>query len=440
MALVSRLFSVNITPGAMPPIVHVSEYDVGRAYTVSILDEQGNTFTIPTGTTASIEGTLNGKVGFTQSASISNNQVSFTLTESMTAYSGKAWCKIKLTLNSEPIQTCAFILAVDRAGVEADTILHSPGFQEQINEGIAEYFDNDPPFFELPSGGQSGQALVSDGEGGAEWGQAQGGGSGLSDEAKQALLSCFQNVVWLTEDWETLYNALRDALYPPVNLSYITARFNQGQNVIYTTDSLDTLKQYLIVTAHYSDSSAQNVTGYTLSGTLTAGTSTITVSYGGKTTTFTVNVSGSARTLTVVIGGSDPTTDVRNTNDTRRQTDVPVATNSNGQQFTVSANASINSGDGVYFLRFYDTNGNYIGPFENGDSTPSHGSFAYMKADGTEYTIVSVNRDSAKLSDVASIRFIFRYDDGGGTSSSVPITSFSGTVNVNGLAYELVEE
>ena len=142
MALVNKSFSVNVTPGMMPPIVHVSEYDVGRAYTVSILDEQGNTFIIPSGTTASIEGTLNGSVGFTQSATVSNNQVSFTLSESMTAYSGKAWCKIKLTQNSQPIQTCAFVLAVDRAGVEADTVIGAPGFEEQIAEAAGEWLED----------------------------------------------------------------------------------------------------------------------------------------------------------------------------------------------------------------------------------------------------------------------------------------------------------
>ena len=142
MALVNRSFLVNVTPGMMPPIVHVSEYDVGRAYTVSILDEQGNTFTIPSGTTASIEGTLNGAVGFTQSAAVSNNQVSFTLSQSMTAYSGKAWCKIKLTQNSQPIQTCAFVLAVDRAGVEADTVIGAPGFEEQIREAAEDWLED----------------------------------------------------------------------------------------------------------------------------------------------------------------------------------------------------------------------------------------------------------------------------------------------------------
>lgn len=59
---------------------------------------------------------------------------------------------------------------------------------------------------------------------------------------------------------------------------------------IYDTDSLDTLRQYLTVTATYSDSTTATVTDYTLSGTLTAGTSTITVGYGGKTDTFNVAV------------------------------------------------------------------------------------------------------------------------------------------------------
>ena len=71
----------------------------------------------------------------------------------------------------------------------------------------------------------------------------------------------------------------------------ISAVFTQGSATIYDTDSLDTLKQYLTVTATYADSTTAVVTDYTLSGTLTAGTSTITVSYGGKTDTFSVTVS-----------------------------------------------------------------------------------------------------------------------------------------------------
>lgn len=200
-------------------------------------------------------------------------------------------------------------------------------------------------------------------------------GSGLTDEIKQALLACFENVAWINADGHTYYDALAEALngsgtvyysvtnsltdcttsngasrvaegdrytaklstasdyvltsvkitmggndvtnvsysggtisIPNVtgdivitavatqrvaNLTSISAVFTQGGNTIYATDSLDSLKQYLVVTATYDDSSTATVASndYTLSGTLTEGTSTITVSYGGKTTTFNVTVS-----------------------------------------------------------------------------------------------------------------------------------------------------
>lgn len=114
---------------------------------------------------------------------------------------------------------------------------------------------------------------------------------GLTNEAKQALLTCFQKVAWIDASGQTYYDALESALYPPVNLVYISAVYTQS-GTIYTTDSLNDLKPDLVVTAHYSDGTTETVSNYLLSGTLTVGTSTITVTYGGKTTTFTVTVSG----------------------------------------------------------------------------------------------------------------------------------------------------
>ena len=112
--------------------------------------------------------------------------------------------------------------------------------------------------------------------------------AGLSDEAKEALLACFRNVAWINDQGQTYYDALEEALSAESGktLLSITAVFNQGQNVIYTDDSLDTLKQYLPVTAPYDDNTDAVVTTYALSGNLVDGTNTITVSYGGKTTTF----------------------------------------------------------------------------------------------------------------------------------------------------------
>lgn len=116
----------------------------------------------------------------------------------------------------------------------------------------------------------------------------------LDDSFKDALLDCFANVAWATEDGQQYYDALESALYPPADLVSISAVFNQGQTVIYDTDSLDVLKPMLTVTANYDNGTRRTVTDYTLSGTLEVETSTITVSYGGKTTTFDVTVSAPA--------------------------------------------------------------------------------------------------------------------------------------------------
>lgn len=112
---------------------------------------------------------------------------------------------------------------------------------------------------------------------------------GLTNDIKQALLDCFAHVAWTTADGQDYYDALEEALYPPANLDSISCVYTQS-GTVYTTDTLDSLRTDLVVTATYDDSSTATITSYTLSGTLTEGTSTITVSYGEKTTTFNVVV------------------------------------------------------------------------------------------------------------------------------------------------------
>lgn len=89
-------------------------------------------------------------------------------------------------------------------------------------------------------------------------------------------------------------------LVSQATLSSISAVYTQS-GTVYDTYSLDSLKSDLVVTATWSDSSTSIIasTDYTLTGTLTVGTSTVTVSYGGKTDTFTVTVSSSNNYIAV---------------------------------------------------------------------------------------------------------------------------------------------
>lgn len=110
-----------------------------------------------------------------------------------------------------------------------------------------------------------------------------------SDEVKTALLQIVEKVAYVDEHGQDYYDTLYDALYPPVGLDSIGAVFDSSAT-IYNTDTLDDLKQYLVVTAYYTSGDSEVVDSYTLSGSMDAGTQTITVSYGGKTTTFNVTV------------------------------------------------------------------------------------------------------------------------------------------------------
>lgn len=72
----------------------------------------------------------------------------------------------------------------------------------------------------------------------------------------------------------------------------IDAVYTQNATVVYPTTSLNSLKSNLVVEATYNDGSTSviNSNDYTLTGTLEAGTSSITVNHNGKTDTFNVVV------------------------------------------------------------------------------------------------------------------------------------------------------
>lgn len=115
----------------------------------------------------------------------------------------------------------------------------------------------------------------------------------FSESFKQALLQIARKVAYIDSNGQTYYQALYDALYPPINVDYITAAWTPPVGyVVYSTDTLDSLKNELTVTAYYDNgtSAVLNNSDYTLAGTLTAGTSVITVSYAGALTTVSIPV------------------------------------------------------------------------------------------------------------------------------------------------------
>ena len=94
------------------------------------------------------------------------------------------------------------------------------------------------------------------------------------------------NVDWLDpEEGEVFTSVVNTPDVPAPTLTGISASYTGGDVVIGT--ALSALVG-IVVTAKYSDGTTKTVTGYTLSGSITEGSNTITVTYEGMTATFTV--------------------------------------------------------------------------------------------------------------------------------------------------------
>lgn len=263
--------AVNLWLGNGPRVViPVSQFDTMWQFTFAIVKD-GLTWEIPSGASAVLNGLKPDGNVFAFSGTISGNTVTVNCDVQMTAVAGDTICELSILADGKTVGTANFTLAVEAApkspeDVSSDSTL--PAYAEMLEMFSGDIEDEVDNWLNAHS--------------------SQIGG--LTNEAKQALLTLLAHVAYTDDQGQTYLDALETALYPPANLVSISAVFEQGSAVIYDTDDLDTLKQYLTVTANYSDSTTEVVTAYTLSGTLTEGTSTITVTYGGKTDTFNVTV------------------------------------------------------------------------------------------------------------------------------------------------------
>jgi len=110
---------------------------------------------------------------------------------------------------------------------------------------------------------------------------------------KMAMDTLFQKIAVKDDNTYTSEYSVIHAWATAVNLLSISAVYSQGDNVVFASDSLNSLKQNLTVTANWDDGTSSTLTdsAYELTGSLTTGRSIITASYQGKTATFTVTVS-----------------------------------------------------------------------------------------------------------------------------------------------------
>ena len=310
--------TINLTQNnfKMPPVVYMVQNDTGRSLKM-ILDD------------VTLAGTETGAVAIRRSEG-SYYTITATLVAADNAFTieadqaltqpGKTECQLKVTdSNNDVISSYTF-----RIIVQASTDGIS---EEQLGYSVQDVVS-------------AANTIIS---------------GGMPLAVRNALLQIAEKVSYIDGNGATYYQDLYNALMP-ASLSSISCVYTQS-GTVYSTDSLDSLKADLVVTAHYSDGTSDTVlsSAYILSGSLDSATSTITVSYDGKTTTFTVNVTIENWTWTY-----DPSTDGVLTS----QSYVYVSTQSTGVTDEISGDkwkVTVPQGTSETSLqmRLGDGNGNY---------------------------------------------------------------------------------
>ena len=118
--------NLNLIPGSVLPVVNVSQYDVGRQFQLAVYD--GAAAYSLTGKDVQIRGTKPDGNGFAYDStdgaiSVSNNVVTVSTLQQMTACGGQVMCELRITSGSDILGTINFIMDCEPSALSDDTPL-----------------------------------------------------------------------------------------------------------------------------------------------------------------------------------------------------------------------------------------------------------------------------------------------------------------------------
>ena len=114
---------LDMTPGAIPVVIHRSQYDSDFSIVFTLFARTGD-FTIASGTTAKVRGTKKSGTGYSADATLDVSAKTVTVTgdQQMTVASGQNIFEIVLLSGTKELCSANFILDVERAALDVDTI------------------------------------------------------------------------------------------------------------------------------------------------------------------------------------------------------------------------------------------------------------------------------------------------------------------------------
>ena len=130
--MISKEYTLDMTPGGMPVIVHMSQYDSDFQLIFHLYSRNG-TLTIEDGTTAAIRGTKTDNHGYSVDATLSGQDVIVAGDQQMTAAAGPNIFELTLYKDGKELNTANFIIRVERAALDKDTPASGSVLRELID-------------------------------------------------------------------------------------------------------------------------------------------------------------------------------------------------------------------------------------------------------------------------------------------------------------------
>lgn len=116
--------NLNVVPSGVRPVIHCSQYDNNLSAIRFKLYKDNAEFSIPSGAAVIINGYKPDNTGFSYAASaISGNMATIDMTQQMTAVAGDVLCELRVRTSNQIIGTLNFILRVEPAPLQDDSIL-----------------------------------------------------------------------------------------------------------------------------------------------------------------------------------------------------------------------------------------------------------------------------------------------------------------------------
>lgn len=249
--------------------------------------------------------------------------------------------------------------------------------------------------------------------------------SALTNTVKNAILNCFEHVaLWTDENASEHIETLRSVFFNQSNITSIDVVTNITIP-IYSVDNINILRNYITVTAHYSDYTSRILTSseYILLGKLESGTQKIIVFYDGLTTDFTITVNALILATMSNVLYNNGITNLECTNGT-----FTTGTRVSFSAFTFNTNITKcyflpnKSGNAEWIVFRYENNGNTLYGF-NGSGVSK------FEWDGTHYTATGVTPEfiikrGANVNDTGNKNVTLLND-------TIRIESLSGYVEIN---------